>query len=555
MEKVWLKNYPPDVPSEINPDHYHSLVELFEESFTKYKEKIAFVNMGQAISYGDLDRDSKKFAAFLQTELKLVQGEKLALMMPNVLQYPICLIGALRAGLTVVNVNPLYTERELSFQLSNATASTIVVLANFAHMVQKVLDKTLIKHIIVTQLGDMMSTPKAMLINGVVKYIKHMVPDWNIKNAYYFRTIMRSPKNNIFTRPVINPQDIAFLQYTGGTTGRSKGAMLTHRNMVANLEQSAAWIAHTLEEGTSIVITALPLYHIYSLTVNCLTFMKIGAKNILITNPKDIAGFVKTLEGIPFTMITGVNTLFNALLQHPKFKKLDFSKLVFGLGGGMAIHKAVAERWKAVTKVPLLEGYGLTECSPAVCMNPLNLKEYSGNIGFPLPSTEVSIRDENDIELKFNMPGELCIRGPQVMAGYWNNIEETKAILTEDGWLLTGDIAIIDELGHVKIVDRKKDMIIISGFNVYPNEIEDIIALMPQVREVAVVGVPHEILGEQIKACIVKSDGALTEKMVLEHCRTLLTGYKIPKIIEFFPSLPKSNIGKILRKELKNKSS
>lgn len=553
MEKVWLKNYQAGVPAEIDPNKYASLNALFEEVFDTFKDKDAFTNMGKTITYADLEKKSKAFAAFLQSELKLKKGDSVALMMPNVLQYPIALLGTLRAGLIVSNVNPLYTPREVERQLKDAGCIAIVVLENFAHTLDQVLKNTKIEHVIVTKIGDLLSFPKSYIVNWAIKYIKRMVPKWSIKNALFFVHVLARGEKIAFQKPDIQGEDIAFLQYTGGTTDFAKGAMLTHRNILANLEQTFAWVKPTIELGKEIIITALPLYHIFSLLANGLLFLRIGALNVLVTNPRDTKSFIKILSRHRFTALTGVNPLFNALLQHPKFSSLDFSVLKITLGGGMAVQHSVAERWKSVTGIPILGAYGLTETCPAVCINPFSLKEDNGSVGLPIPSTDISIRDENDNELSFNQPGELCVFGPQVMKGYWNKPEQTKAALRA-GWLKTGDIATIDEEGYVRIVDRKKDMILVSGFNVYPNEIEDVIALMPEVAEVAVIGVPYEG-GEKVKAFVVKKDPKLTAEAIIQYCHTQLTGYKIPKEIEFRDTLPKSTVGKILRRALKEQSA
>jgi len=553
VEKIWLKNYQEGVPAEINPDAYGSLVEIFEEACKKYGDKPSFVNMGETLSFKELQEKSRNVAAFFQSELGLKKGDRVAIMMPNLLQYPVTLFGILQAGLTVVNVNPLYTARELEEQLIDCGSIAIVVLANFAHVVQQVQKKTSLKHIIVTEVGDLFLWSKSILINWVVKTIKKMVPDWHIPGFISFKNVIKKGSQYSFQKPLIQSEDLAFLQYTGGTTSsRVKGVMLTHRNMVANVEQATTWLVPIVTLGKEIIITALPLYHIFSLTANCLTFMRIGALNVLITNPRDMSTFIKELKRYPFTAITGVNTLFNALLNQPDFKKLDFSHLIISLGGGMAVQRAVAERWKKVTGTVLLEAYGLTETSPAVCINPFNLTDYNGSIGLPVSSTEVSIRDNNGQELPIGEAGELWIRGPQVTKGYWNKSKETEESLTE-GWVHSGDIATIDKEGYVRIVDRKKDMILVSGFNVNPNEVEDIIALMPEVKEVAVVGYPNGTYGECVKAFIVKKDPLLTSEAVIAHCRKQLTGYKVPKEIEFRNELPKTAVGKILRRALREK--
>jgi long-chain acyl-CoA synthetase len=553
MEKIWLKNYQPGVPTEINPDKYRSINEMFEEACKAYADLSAFTNMGTVLTYRDIEQKSCAFAAYLLTILKLKKGDSVALMMPNILQYPVALFGVLRAGLTVVNVNPLYTPRELEHQLADSESTTIVILSNFANTLQAVLDQKRneikIKNIIVTELGDLFPFPKSLLVNWMVKHIKKMIPKWAIKNIISFTDVLKIGSQQIFVKPTVTGEEVAFLQYTGGTTGVAKGAMLTHRNMAANVEQAAAWISPLIKPGKEIIITALPLYHIFSLMANCLTFMRMGALNVLVTNPRDLKSFVKILKQHPFTAITGVNTLFNALLNQSSFSGIDFSHLKLALGGGMSVQHPVAVRWQKVTGVPLIEAYGLTETSPAVCINPLNLSQHNRSIGLPISSTDVSIRDDQDKELSFNIAGELWIKGPQVMKGYWKKPEETAHVL-QDGWVRTGDIATIDEQGFVRIIDRKKDMILVSGFNVYPNEVEEVIAMMPEVAEVAVVGVPVDT-GEAVKAYIVKKDPVLTKEAVLAHCHRELTGYKIPKEIEFRTELPKSNVGKILRRALR----
>lgn len=550
MEKVWLKHYHKDVPQEINPEKYSSLNAVFAEVFKEYSDLPAYTNFGKVLTYKEIEEKSRAFAAYLQSELGLKKGDKFAIMLPNVLQYPIAMIGIIRAGLTVVNVNPLYTAKELKHQLTDSEAKGILVLENFAYTLEAVVKETAVNHVMVAKMGDCLGTVKGLLTNFVVKNIKKMVPKWNIDNVHYFNSVISKGANLSFTEPSMTRDDYAFLQYTGGTTGKSKGAILTHKNMLANIEQASAWFSPLLTEKKETIITALPLYHIFSLTANCLTFMRFGALNVLITNPRDIPGFVKELGKHKFTALTGVNTLFNALLLNEDFSKIDFSSLKLTLGGGMAVQEAVARKWQAVTQKPLLEAYGLTETSPAACINPTTLTEFNGKIGLPISSTEASIRDSNGDELGFGEAGELCIRGPQVMKGYWNQPEETSQVLSEDGWLRTGDIATIDEDGYVQIVDRKKDMILISGFNVYPNEIEGVIAELDGVKEVAVVGVKDDEKGEQAKAFIVK-DGDLEANDVIEHCRKYLTAYKVPKIIEFKDELPKTNVGKILRRALK----
>ena len=550
MEKVWLKSYPSDVAATINPDHYSSLVEVFEESVKNYADSPAFVNMGHEITYQNLDQQTRQFAAYLQNDLKLVKGDRFAIMMPNVLQYPIALFAALRAGLVVVNVNPLYTPRELKHQLKDSGAKAIIVLSNFADTVASVIDQTPIEHVIVTNIGDQFNPVKRTVVNFVVKYIKKMVPAFDLPQAISMRDALAKGKASEYTKPELNGSDLAFLQYTGGTTGLSKGAMLSHRNMVANLEQAAAAYDAKITPGKETVVTALPLYHIFALTANCLLFMKYGARNLLITNPRDIPGFIKELSKIKFTALTGVNTLFNALLNNDDFKKLDFSSLNITLGGGMAVQRAVAEQWQTVTGVFLLEGYGLTECCPLLTVSPHNSTGFTGTIGLPCPSTDVRIIKDDGTVAVFGEAGELQVRGPQVMVGYYKQPEETAKVMDGD-WFATGDIATIDEQGFCKIVDRLKDMIIVSGFNVFPNEIEDICAMHPGVLEVAAIGVPHDVSGEIVKIFVVKKDNALQESELKAHCRESLTAYKVPKLIEFRSELPKTNVGKILRRSLR----
>ncbi|MEZ3498865.1 long-chain-fatty-acid--CoA ligase FadD [Pantoea sp. KPR_PJ] len=553
MNRVWLKRYPQDVPAEINADRYTSLVDLFEQAVQRYSEQVAFINMGQPITYRQLEQKSRAFAAYLQTELGLKKGDRVALMMPNLLQYPVTLFGVLRAGMVVVNVNPLYTPRELKHQLNDSGASAIVIVSNFAHTLEKVVAETGVKHVILTRLGDQLKPVKATLVNFVVKYIKKMVPKYHLPGAVSLRHVLQQGAELPYQRPDVNNDDLAFLQYTGGTTGVAKGAMLTHRNMQANLEQTKATYGKLLRDGKEFVVTALPLYHVFALTVNGLLFFELGGQNLLITNPRDIPGFVKTLAKYPFTAITGVNTLFNALLNDAQFNQLDFSTLRLSAGGGMSVQKAVAERWEKLTGHYLLEGYGLTECSPLVSVNPYDITEHTGSIGLPVPSTDVRVVDEQGNDVEPGTPGELCIRGPQVMAGYWQRPDATAEVL-KNGWLLSGDIVTVDAQGFIRIVDRKKDMIIVSGFNVYPNEIEDVLMQHAKVREAAAIGVPSDLSGEAVKVCIVKKDPSLTKEELLDHCRRQLTGYKVPKIIEFREELPKSNVGKILRRELRDEA-
>ncbi|MDX6914718.1 long-chain-fatty-acid--CoA ligase FadD [Pectobacterium carotovorum] len=551
MEKIWLSRYPADVPAEIDPDRYSSLIEMFESSVKRYADRPAFVNMGEVMTFRKLEERSRAFAAYLQNQLKLQKGDRVALMMPNLLQYPVALFGVLRAGLVVVNVNPLYTPRELEHQLKDSGASTIVIVSNFAHTLEKVVHNTAVKHVILTRMGDQLSTAKGTLVNFVVKYIKRLVPKYHLPDAISFRRVLQEGRRQQYIRPDIINTDLAFLQYTGGTTGVAKGAMLTHRNMLANLEQCKGAYGALLQEGNELVVTALPLYHIFALTVNGLLFLELGGKNLLITNPRDIPAVVKEMKQYPFTAITGVNTLFNALLNNKEFHELDFSTLRLSVGGGASVQQAVAERWEKLTGKHLLEGYGLTESSPLVAVNPYDLKHYSGSIGLPVSSTDVRIIDDDGNDAGPGESGELWVRGPQVMLGYWQQPAATDEVL-KDGWLATGDIVTSDDEGFLRVIDRKKDMILVSGFNVYPTEIEDVISRHPKVSESAVVGVANEISGEAVKAFVVRRDNSLTKEELITHCRRNLTGYKVPKEIEFCDDLPKSNVGKILRRELRD---
>ncbi len=553
-DKPWLASYPSGVPAQIDVDEFPSVVSVLENAIDHYRDRPAFANLGKTLTYAEVDRLSAQFAAYLLGELQLKKGDRVAIMMPNCLQYPIATFGVLRAGLTVVNVNPMYTARELRHQLDDAGVSVVVVLDNFGHTVQEVLADTVVKQVITTGLGDMLGFPKGPIVNFVLKYVKKMVPDYDIPGAIRFRDALVLGQLQKLPAVSIASDDIAFLQYTGGTTGVAKGAMLTHRNLVANMQQASAWIGTNVHPGEELIVTALPLYHIFALTANGLVFMKFGALNYLITNPRDMPGFVKELSKIPFTAITGVNTLFNGLLNTPGFDKIDFSHLRLTLGGGMAVQRAVAERWKKTTGCTLVEAYGLTETSPAACINPWDLEEYNGSIGLPIPSTDACIKDDDGNQLPMGDVGELCIKGPQVMKGYWNRPQETMNVIDNDGWLHTGDMARMDENGFFYIVDRKKDMILVSGFNVYPNEIEDVIALMPGVMEVAAIGVPDDKSGEAVKVVIVKKDPALTAEMIMAHARENLTGYKLPRYVEFRDELPKTNVGKILRRELRDSS-
>ncbi|MFZ1873865.1 MAG: long-chain-fatty-acid--CoA ligase FadD [Chania sp.] len=551
MDKVWLKRYPADVPAEIDADHYTSLIEVFENAALRYADQPAFINMGEVMTFRKLEERSRAFAAYLQNELGLKKGDRVALMMPNLLQYPIALFGILRAGMVVVNVNPLYTPRELEHQLNDSGANAIVIVSNFAHTLEKVVFKTQVKHVILTRMGDQLSAAKGTLVNFVVKYIKRLVPKYHLPDAISFRSALQRGRRLQYVKPDVVNTDLAFLQYTGGTTGVAKGAMLTHRNMQANLAQAKAAYVPLLRDGQELVVTALPLYHIFALTVNCLLFVELGGRSLLITNPRDIPGTVKELAKYPFTAITGVNTLFNALLNNEDFQKLDFSTLRLSVGGGMSVQKAVAERWEKLTGKHLLEGYGLTECSPLVSGNPHDLKHYSGSIGLPVPSTDIRLVDDDGKDVPAGKPGELWVKGPQVMLGYWQRPDATDEVL-KDGWLATGDVVTVDDEGFIRIVDRKKDMILVSGFNVYPNEIEDVVSQHPKVLECAAIGVPSGASGEAVKICVVKKDASLTSEELLTHCRRHLTGYKVPKIVEFRDELPKSNVGKILRRELRD---
>jgi len=551
MEKVWLKSYPPGVPEEVDLDAYASVTDVFEQAIDRFGDSPCFSNMGTTLTYNDMDRYTDQLASYLQNLPRMTRGDRVAVMMPNVLQNPIAIFAILRAGFTVVNTNPLYTPRELRHQLNDSGARAIVVMENFCHTLDEVIADSPVEYVITTQLGDLLKFPKSLIVNLVVKYIKKMVPAFSLPQRVTFKQALRLGSAQHHKPVPITHDDIAFLQYTGGTTGVAKGAMLTHGNMTANMQQSSAWIKDGVIENEEVIITALPLYHIFSLTANCLTFMKVGALNYLITNPRDMAGFVKELQGVHFTAITGVNTLYNGLMNTPGFEEIDFSHLKLSLGGGMAVQQPVAERWQKLTGSPLLEAYGLTETSPAVCINPLNLTAYNGSIGLPVPSTEVSVQDEDGTILAQGEVGEMCVRGPQVMKGYWQKPEETAKVLSSDGWLKTGDVAQMDELGFFRIVDRLKDMILVSGFNVYPNEIENVIASHEGVLEVGVIGEPHGESGEIVKAVIVRKDPALDAAGVIAHCREHLTGYKVPRIVEFRDELPKTNVGKILRRELR----
>lgn len=546
----WLKKYPPGVNHEINLYDYSSLVELMETSFSKYADRVAYENMGGKLTFAEVDRLSRNFAAYLQNELKLKKGDRIAIQMPNLLQFPIAFFGALRAGLIVVNTNPLYTPREMEHQFKDSGAVAIVIVANFANNLEKILANTSIKHIIVTQLGDMLGGVKGALVNFVVKYVKKMVPSYSLPNVISFKDTLNKGASFKLDKPSVGVNDIAVLQYTGGTTGIAKGAQLTHGNIIAHNSMTIEWFKPYLSKpGDNIIITAIPMYHIFALTVNGILMLSTGVKNVLITNPRDIKGFVKELSRHQFSIMTGVNTLFNALLNNPDFKNLDFSKLHGAIGGAMAVQDVVSQRWLEVTGSPLLEGYGLSETSPVLCCNPLDGKHKRGTIGLPLPSTEIGIFDEDGKQLPQGERGEICARGPQVMSGYWN--KDNSDVFFPGGWFKTGDIGIMDPEGFFKIVDRKKDMIKVSGFNVFPNEIENVIASNPKVLEVAAIGIPDAKSGEVIKVFIVKKDPTLTEEEVKKYCHENLTNYKVPKVVEFRTELPKTNVGKILRRALK----
>lgn len=557
MDPIWLEHYPDTVPREINPDEFESLADMFTETCQQFSDRIAVSNFGSKLTFQELHDKSRDFAAFLQQDLGLKKGDRVAIMLPNVMQYLVALFGILRAGCIVVNVNPLYTERELSHQLNDAEAKAIIVLANFANVLAKALPHTKVQHVVVTQLGDMLGFPKGPIVNFVVKYIKRLVPKFAIDSAISFKSAMQKGAGQKLDKVDVNRSDTAFLQYTGGTTGVAKGAELTHRNMLANMEQCISWGVAGVDIGGDgeIIVTPLPLYHIFSLTVCCFVFLRTGGQCMLITNPRDIPSFVKELKNVRFTGFVGINTLFNALAHNEEFQKLDFSHLRITISGGMALQKRVANNWQEATGNCIVEGYGLTETSPVCTVNKLDVKHFNGSIGFPLPSTQVSIRDESEKELAVGEEGELCFKGPQVMRGYWHKPDETKNTFTEDGWLKTGDIAKIDENGMIYIVDRKKDMIVVSGFNVYPNEIEEVIASHPGVLEVGVVGVPSEKSGEAVKAYVVKRDPNLTLEDLNAFCKEQLTGYKRPKIIEFRDELPKTPVGKILRRDLREDES
>ena len=550
-DKVWFDHYPEGVPKTIDTSQYSSLVDIIEESFDKNRNQDAYSNMGVTMTYAELDQYSAWFASYLQNTLHLKAGSRVAIMMPNVLQYPIALYGILRAGMVAVNGNPLYTARELKHQLNDSGAEAMIILANFANVLEEVIDDTPIRRVIETEIGDMFPWPKRSIVNFMVKYVKRMVPKYDLPNSDSFQNVMAKGKMQAHTRAELTLDDIALLQYTGGTTGVSKGAVLTHGNMVSNVIQAEHWFKPLLKSSNEAIITALPLYHIFSLTANCLLFTKLGGLSILITNPRDMKGFVETLKSTRFTCITGVNTLFNALANTPGIEDVDWSQVRMSFAGGMAAQEAVAKKWQELTGTVLIEGYGLTETSPAAIVNPMDATEFSGTIGVPISSTDVAIRDNNNNDVPFGESGEVCIKGPQVMRGYWQRPDETAEVIDENGYFKTGDIGVMDERGFVKLVDRKKDMILVSGFNVFPNELEEVIAHHPGILEVAAIGVPDVHSGEVVKIFVVPKDESLTEQDVMDYCRENLTGYKRPKHIEFMAELPKTNVGKVLRKELR----
>jgi long-chain acyl-CoA synthetase len=557
MDRIWLKNYPAGVPAEIDSAQYPSLVALFEESFAKYRSDNAYACMDKKLTYGQLDEMSQALGAWLQSK-GLAQGDRVAIMMPNVLQYPVCVAGILRAGYVVVNVNPLYTPRELEHQLKDSGAKAIIIIENFAKTLEQVLSKTPIQHIVLASMGDLLGFPKGAIVNVVVRKVKKMVPAFSLPRATKFNDAIAAGRRLKLKKPEIKRDDVAFLQYTGGTTGVSKGATLLHRNVIANVLQNEAWLQPALKKGKQVdrmtIVTALPLYHIFALTACCLLGMRIGAMCLLIPNPRDIPGFIKELGKYEFHMLPAVNTLYNGLLNHPDFAKLNFSGLKAANGGGMAVQGAVADRFFKLTKCPIIEGYGLSETSPTLTCNRADNTEYTGTIGLPVPSTEVSIRDDDGKEVPIGQPGEICAKGPQVMAGYWNRPDETANVMTSDGFFKTGDIGVMDAGGQVKIVDRKKDMVLVSGFNVFPNEVEDVVANHPGVLECAVVGVPDQASGEAVVLFVAKKDPNLTEQALMKYCTDQLTGYKKPKYIIFQQELPKTNVGKVLRRELRDQA-
>jgi long-chain acyl-CoA synthetase len=553
VDRIWIKHYPKGIPADIDVNEYASVREIFEESASKYAGRPAFTCMGKTVTFGELDTLSAAFGAWLQG-MGCKKGARVALMMPNILQYPVCLFGTLRAGYTVVNVNPLYTPRELEHQLADSGAEVLVCVENFADTVAEVIGKTKVRQVVVTSIGELLGF-KGLIVDFVLRHVKKMIPKFSLPGAIRFSDAIADGRKRALERVEIGHGDIAFLQYTGGTTGVAKGAMLLHRNIVANMLQARAWIRPFTDPAKrEVIITPLPLYHIFSLTANCLVFMSLGGENVLIPNPRDIPGFVKEMAKFRFTAFTGVNTLFNALVNNPDFAKLDFSSLRITLGGGMAVQEAVAQKWRQVTGTPLIEAYGLTETSPAATVNPLDLPAYNGSIGLPISSTELTLRDDAGHDVPLGQAGEICIRGPQVMAGYWQRPDETAKVMDKDGWFATGDIGVMDERGFVKIVDRKKDMILVSGFNVYPNEIEGVLAAHPGVLECAAIGVPDKKSGEAVKLYVVKKDPAVTSEQIMKYCRENLTNYKCPREVEFRTDLPKSNVGKILRRELRDEA-
>jgi long-chain acyl-CoA synthetase len=547
----WLTEYPPGVPATIDPDRYPSLAALFEASFERYAAQPAFSNLGETLTFAQIDAASRAFAAYLQKAARLARGDRVAVMLPNLLQSPVVLFGILRAGMTVVNVNPLYKARELEHQLVDSGARAIIVLENYAHTVQQALAKSAVECVIVTRVGDHCGYLKRLAVNFAVRHVRKLVPPWSIAGAVDYRAALAAGRTLSYERPGLTGSDVAFLQYTGGTTGRPKGAMLTHRNMVANVLQAAAWARPFFAPDAGVIVTPLPLYHVYSLTANLLCFVELGAHDLLITDPRDIKAFVKTLARTKFAFMTGVNTLFNALLHAPDFAALDFSALRVCMGGGMAVQREVAAQWQRTTGVPIAQGYGLTEASPIVCGNPLDLTEFNGSVGLPFPSTEVAICDERGQPLGCDAVGEICVKGPQVMAGYWNMPEETAQVFFPDGWLRTGDIGRMSSQGYVFVEDRRKDVIVVSGFKVYPNELEDVITRHPGVLEAAAIGIDDPQSGEVVKLFVVRKDPALTEADVIAYCRENLTGYKVPRVVEFIKELPKTNVGKVLRRALK----
>ena len=553
--RYWINSYPPGVPADIDASQLRSVAQLAEESFARYADRVAFIQMGRPITYRELDAQTRAFGAWLQQHTGLKRGGRVAIMMPNLLQYPIALFGVLRAGGTVVNTNPLYTARELEHQLKDSGAETVVILENFAHVLQEVIGRTQVKHVVVTSVGELLGFPKGPIVDFVVRRVRKQVPAWELPGHHRFLDVLAAGARHALRQTDLDHDDLAFLQYTGGTTGVSKGAMLSHGNIVANTLQSTAWTEPAWPRGThGTAITALPLYHIFALTGNCIVFLRLGWTNILITNPRDFPGFVKELKKHPFTFISGVNTLFNALLHTPGFEKVDFSQLRCTLGGGMAVQRAVAERWKQVTGCILTQAWGLTETSPGACINPIT-EDFNDSIGLPISSTEIGIADDDGNMLPIGQSGEICVRGPQVMQGYWNRPEETAKVMLQGGWLRTGDIGRMDERGFVYIEDRKKDMINVSGFNVYPNEVEGVAVTHPGVLEAAAVAQPSEHSGEAVVLFVVRKDPALTEEALLEHCRASLTGYKMPKHVYFRKELPKTNVGKILRRELRDEAA